>query len=66
MLFMLQYGLITWFVYLIILSGDVEINPGPNGLNGLLLNTRSIKSVNSKYNKIAELQSLISVIFKRA
>ena len=59
--YMLGHGLIAWIALLLLLSGDVEPNPGPNIINGFLLNTRSIKSVNSRRNKLAEFQSLVSI-----
>ena len=60
-LYMLEQGLITWIYMLLILSGDIESNPGPNIINGFLLNTRSIKSVNRRRNKLAEFQSLVAL-----
>ena len=59
--YMLGHGLIAWIALLLLLYGDVEPNPGPNIINGFLLNTRSIKSVNSRRNKLAEFQSLVSI-----
>ena len=46
--YMLGHGLIAWIALLLLLSGDLEPNPGPNIINGFLLNTRSIKFVNSR------------------
>ena len=44
------------------MSGDVERNPGPNNaIYGILLNTRSVKSVDRNRNKLIELQSLVAV-----
>jgi hypothetical protein len=56
---MLSLGLITWFIGLILLSGDIETNPGP--VSGFLLNTRSVKSVNYQRNKLLELQALVTL-----
>ena len=54
-------GIITWIHMLLLLSGDIESNPGPN-INAFLLNTRSIiESVNSRRNKLAEFQSLVAL-----
>ena len=61
MIYILGHGIIAWIALLLLLSGDVEPNPGPSIINGFLLNTRSIKSVNSGRNKLAEFQSLVSV-----
>jgi hypothetical protein len=61
---MLSFGLAMWVLVLIILSGDIETNPGPDqltGIPGLLINTRSVKSINQKRNKLAELQALVSL-----
>ena len=58
MLFMLSTGLMTWICLLLMLSGDIEPNPGLGVIKGILLNARSIKFVNSRRNKLAELQSL--------
>lgn len=59
-LIMLSLGLINWFAILLLLGGDVHPNPGPNNLiNGILLNTRSVKTVNSARNKLIALQSLV-------
>ena len=60
-LYKLEQGLITWIYMLLLLSGDIESNPGPNIINAFLLNTRSIKSVNSRRNKLAEFQSLVAL-----
>ena len=54
-------GLLYWLFLLLIVDNDVELNPGPNSINGFLLNTRSLKSVNSRRNKLALLQSLVSL-----
>ncbi len=46
------------------LGGDVETNPGPinkNIITGFLLNTRSLKAVNSKRNKLAQFHSAVSL-----
>ncbi len=61
--FFLTYGIHIWFLCLIILSGDIHPNPGPksNLVKGFLLNTRSIKRVNSSKNKIAEFQALVTL-----
>ena len=57
---MLKYGLCMWLIFLLIVSGDIETNPGPPDLiKGLLLNTRSVKSVTLTHNKLADLQSLV-------
>lgn len=59
---MLSIGLLHWFVLLLIMSGDIETNPGPNNrINCFLLNTRSVKSVDKNRNKLVELQSLASL-----
>lgn len=58
--YMLTFGLISWFLFLIYMSGDVELNPGPDSsIKGLLLNARSVKSINRARNKLVELQSLV-------
>ena len=57
----LRFGLLLWIFILILLSGDIKLNPGPNLVNGLLLNTQSLKSVNAQRNKMAQLQSLMSL-----
>ena len=54
-------GLLYWLFLLIVIDNDVELNPGPNSINGFLLNARSIKSVNSNRNKLAIFQSLVSL-----
>lgn len=54
---MLSYGLLFWFIALILLSGDVERNL----IHGILLNTRSVKSVHQNRNKLIELQSLVAL-----
>ena len=60
--YMLTFGLISWFLLLIYMSGDIELNPGPGThIKGLLLNTRSVKSINRDRNKLVELQSLVSL-----
>jgi hypothetical protein len=62
LLLMLNFGLIPWLVALLVLSGDVETNPGPTGtINCFLLNTRSVKSVNRNRNKLVELHSLTAL-----
>ena len=62
MLLMLHHGVFIWLVFLIVLSGDIETNPGPpNLINGFLLNTRSVKSVNAYRNKLVELQALVQL-----
>lgn len=59
---MLSCGLLCWLIVLILLSGDVERNPGPlNLIHGILLNTRSVKSVNHTRNKLVELQSIVAL-----
>ena len=58
---MLEQGLITWIYMLLLLSGDIESNPGPNIINGFLSNTQSIKFVNNRRNKLAELKSLVTL-----
>jgi hypothetical protein len=56
---MIKYGLPIWFLALLLLSGDVKPNPGPSShLPCLLLNTRSVKSVNRNRNKLIQLQSI--------
>ncbi len=60
----LSCGLPIWLIFLILLSGDVHVNPGPtnnNIINGFLLNTRSLKSVNSKRNKLAQFHSAVAL-----
>ena len=54
-------GLLYWLFMLIIKDNDVETNPGPNFVNGFMLNTHSVKSVNTRRNKLALMQSLISL-----
>ena len=61
MLFMLSTGLMAWICLLLMLSGDIKPNPGPGVIKGILLNARSIKSVNCRRNKLAELQSLVTL-----
>ena len=61
---LLSCGLPIWFIFLILLSGDVHTNPGPNNNNlitGFLLNTRSLKSVNSNRNKLAQFHTAVSL-----
>ena len=50
-----------WMLMVLLKCGDIELNPGPSEINGILLNCRSLKSVNSKRNKMSELQSLVSL-----
>ena len=61
MLFMLSTGLMAWICLLLMLSGDTKPNPSPGVIKGILLNARSIKSLNSRRNKLAELQSLVTL-----
>ena len=56
---MLSLSLITWLYSMLILGGDVELNPGP--IQCLLLNTRSVKSVNFTRNKLAKLHAIVSL-----
>ena len=56
MIYVLGHGLIAWIALLLLLSGDVEPNPGPSIINGW-----NIKSVNIRRNTLTELQSLVSV-----
>ena len=55
------FGFLYWLFLLLIFANDVELNPGPNHIKGFLLNTRSAKSVNSKRNKLALIQTLVSL-----
>ena len=55
---MFSLGLTTWLFALILLSGDIEKNPGPS-IQCLLLNTRSVKSVNTQRNKLLGLITLV-------
>ncbi len=60
----LSCGLPNWFIFLILLCGDVHKNPGPQNKNlitGFLLNIRSLKSINSKRNKLAQFQSTVAL-----
>lgn len=60
MTIMLNFGLPMWLITLIMLSGDIESNPGPvKHLSGILLNTRSVKSVNRNRNKLIDFQSIV-------
>ena len=61
MLFKLSTGLMAWICLLPMLSGDIKPNPGPGVIKAILLNARGIKSVNSQRNKLAELQSLVTL-----
>ena len=51
----------AWICLLLMLSGDIKPNPSPGVIKGILLNARSIKSLNSRRNKLAELQSLVTL-----
>ena len=45
-----------------LLSGDIERNPGPsNYINAFLINTRSLKSVSKNHNKLKDFQSLVEL-----
>ncbi len=59
----LNCGLHLWILFLILLSGDVHPNPGPTVdlVKGFLLNTRSIKTINSTRNKLIEFQTLVEL-----
>jgi hypothetical protein len=57
---MLDLGLLLWFILLLLRCGDIESNPGPT--NCILLNTRSVKSVNRERNKLVELQTLVNIL----
>ena len=47
---------------ILLLSGDIERNPGPsNYINAFLLNTRSLKSVSKNHNKLKDFQSLVEL-----
>ena len=59
--FICNIGLLHWLFLLIVIDNDVELKPGPNTINGFLLNARSVKSVNSRRNKLAIFQSLVSL-----
>ena len=59
--FVSNFGFLFWLFLLIIVDNDVEKNPGPNLINGILLNTRSVKSVNARRNKLALIQSLVTL-----
>jgi len=58
------YGLIT-LPFLILLSGDVETNPGPNTTPELLpcyfLNARSIKKLSNNNHKLREFKELLTI-----
>jgi hypothetical protein len=59
---MLTLGILYWILILIILSGDIESNPGPQWLlHGILLNTRSVKSVNRERNKLSLFRSIVAL-----
>ena len=54
-------GLLLWLLLYLLLCGDVETNPGPiPHINGFLLNTKSVKSVSNRHNKLVELRSLVA------
>jgi hypothetical protein len=56
---------LVWLFTLLILCGDIELNPGPNNMGSnikvVLLNARSIKHVSRTKNKLVQLQSLLEV-----
>ena len=59
---MLSLGLTWWSLILILLIGDIETDPGPTQvISGLLLNTRSVSSVNQDHNKLVDLQASASL-----
>ena len=56
----LSLGLVTWLVFLLILSG-IHPNPGPNFIGGFLLNTRNLKSINKNRNKLLDFQTIVGL-----
>ncbi len=56
-------GLPFWFILLILLSGDVHLNPGPKSdlITGFLLNTNSLKTIDKNRNKLAQFQTLVAL-----
>ena len=60
--FLCRVGILYWLFTLLLLSGDIERNPGPsNYINAFLLNTRSLKSVSKNHNKLKDFQSLVEL-----
>ena len=58
---LLSIGWLLWILLHLLISGDVETNPGPEKLiRGFLLNTQSVSSVNRDRNKLAELRALVA------
>ena len=56
--FLCRVGILYWLFTLLLLSGDIQRNPGPsNYINAFLLNTRSLKSVSKHHNKLKDFQS---------
>ena len=44
------------------LAGDIELNPGPpSSFPGIMLNTRSLKSVTNRHNKLSHFRSIVSL-----
>ena len=60
--FLYMVGILYWLFTLLLLSGDVERNPGPsNYISAFLLNTRSLKLVSKNHNKLKDFQSLVKL-----
>ena len=56
---MLDHGIATWLLLLLLLSGGVEQNSGPiNNISDFLLKARGVNSINHERDKIVQFQSL--------
>ncbi len=57
-------GLPVWYFLLLLLCGDIHPNPGPASskpIDGFLLNSRSLKSVDSRRNKLAQFHTTVAL-----
>ena len=57
-------GLPVWIILILLLCGDIHKNPGPvtsRPIDGFLLNARSLKSVNSKRNKLIQFHTAVAL-----
>ena len=59
---LISSGFVLWLILFLMLAGDVELNPGPvSAIPGIMLNTRSLKSVTNRHNKLSQFRSLVSL-----
>ena len=60
--FLCRVGILYWLFTLLLLSRDIERNPGQsNYINAFLPNTRSLKLVSKNHNKFKDFQSLVEL-----